>query len=97
MLLVFAFAVQVGLGYARSDSFFRDSLAKPTFIRALAQSLTSTAARPTRDIKVVPARQLAATRPVRLDAVAVSIPSASFHAPRLLPRHELIALPPPRA
>jgi hypothetical protein len=97
MLLVFAFAFQVGLGYARSDAFFRDTLAKPTFVRALAQSLTATAARPTRDTREVPARQVAFTRPVRLDAtvVAASVPTQAL--PRSLPRPELIALPPPRA
>jgi hypothetical protein len=97
MLLVFAFAFQVGLGYARSDAFFRDTLGKPTFVRALAQSLTATAARPTRDTREVPARQVSVARPVRLDATvaAASLPTQAL--PRLLPRPELISLPPPRA
>lgn len=97
MLLVFAFAFQVGLGYARSDAFFRDALTKPTFVRALAQSLTATAARPTRDTREVPARQIAFTRPVRLDAIAGAMSASVATPPRSLPRLELIALPPPRA
>ena len=97
MLLVLAFAFQVGLGYARSDAFFRDSLAKPTFVRALAQSLTSIAARPTRDTREVPARQVAHRRPVRLDSIAVATRVTEWTLPRSLPRPELIALPPPLA
>jgi hypothetical protein len=97
MLLVFAFAFQVGLGYARTDAFFREALTKPTFVRALAQSLTATAARPTRDTREVPARQVAFTRPVRLDAIAGAAPAPKQELPRSLPRPELIALPPPRA
>lgn len=97
MLLVLAFAFQVGLGYARSDAFFRDSLAKPTFVRALAQSLTATTARPTRDTREVPARQMARGLPVRLDSIAVSSTAQTWELPPALPRPELIALPPPIA
>lgn len=97
MLLVLAFAVQVGLGYARSDAFFRDSLAKPTFIRALAQSLATTAARPTRDTRVVPVRQNASRPLPRLDATERQTQDRADAGPRLLPRFELIALPPPLA
>jgi hypothetical protein len=97
MLLVFAFAFQVGLGYARSDAFFRDTLAKPSFVRVLAQSLTATVTRPTRDTREVPARQIDFTGPVRLDAIAMAASGPSQVLPRSLPRPELIALPPPRA
>lgn len=97
VLLVLAFAVQVGLGYARPDAFFRDSLSKPTFIRALAHSLTISVARPTRDTREVPARQVALRGQTRLDSVGgpLAIPADAF--PRSLPRIELIALPPPLA
>lgn len=97
MLLVLAFAFQVGLGYARSDAFFRDTLAKPTFVRALAQSLTSTAARPIRDTREVPARQVASQRPIRLDSIEHPTAVCADALPRSLPRVELIALPPPLA
>lgn len=97
VLLVLAFAVQVGLGYARPDAFFRDSLSKPTFIRALAQSLTVNVARPTRDTREVPARQVALRGLTRLDSIDRPVAMPVNACPRSLPRIELIALPPPLA
>ncbi|MBY0113763.1 MAG: hypothetical protein K2Y21_13165 [Phycisphaerales bacterium] len=97
MLLVLAFALQVGMGYARSDASFRDSLGQPTFVRALAQTLTTTVARPTRNTREVPVRQASPVRPVSLDSLAKAGSSAGDAVHPRQPRPELIALPPPLA